>query len=816
MQVKFVNRVKELEFLTNQKTLIGRKNNVVLLCGDSGVGKSGLTQRFIEQNSKDTPAVKVVIQQKEKDNYEAGYYFTKLARALHNASHTDSRIKSLSTFLKEGTTSAFPRNKIWKSLKSDLLKEIPFSETLNTITDILQEEGDFDLGKFFQSTDSETLFALNDYVKDVINDTHIIINIENFQGIDNRSLEFLIPIIKYSNNCLHLLEFTDNDKTGYSFSDLAEIFDTAEIDFHSLPVKPLEIDELKKIIEAEPAITWELLQRSYINWDGSVRSLIDVLARLKHGALPIPGSLIDLNQATKEHLLSLTRSELFLLTAIQTHNEPVQRSLLAKLVTHKDTLQYVLDVQIILSGLERRTLIKFSGDEISVAHDSISVHLTEIEDYQRFSLIAQKFWLVTYEDLLQSEDVYSSKGWRLMKVLNFASLLNYDTKIYELLNEISNEALRSRDAEKMILYVQNVRSNLIKGAQEKYKERILQIDYWLIELYYKIGKSESAWGILCGINDTGRRYNVMKAILLEQIGLHFEAIQFCNQELQRKEEISPNYELALRLVRLVTNFDIGNSHETKVEFNHIYQNEKYVSLFEYGFLLRNGELVLNVKESLPYYEKSITHFEKYGAIRQAAFSRITYGVHLGLNGELVAAKKEFDKAQAELGNVISERHTLLNNFAVLLLFERNIGNETEGLLRQAMLTAASDFERITINISYLVLMDWRDNRAEAENTINLILKILETPSFASKEIIRYAYFDIYKYYDRIGQHEKANLFRKKVQELQIPETPIWQFWLNNSPISIDDEEYHLSSVDRAFSFLCNWNMEYDSSLMQYE
>ena len=814
MQVKFVNRSTELEFLTAQKAFLGKRNNVVLVCGESGVGKSKLTQRFIDQNSKGVPSIKVAIGQKELDGYEAGYYFTKLARAFHNASKTDTRINSLPNFLREGTTSAYPRNKIWKSIKSDLSKQIPFSETIGTIADLVLQEGDFDLGKFFQSTDSETLFALNDYVTEVTNTTSLIINIENFQGIDSRSLDLLTPIIKYGNNCLYLLEFTDNDKKGYTFSELTGLFEQEEINFTPLPVKPLDLEELKKIIEDEPIISWELFQRSYVNWDGSVRSLVDVLAKIKYGLLPLQSSFIDINNATRDHLLSLSKGELFLLSIIHVHNEPVQKSLLAKLITHKDTLQYVLDVQTILSNLENRALIKFLGDEISIAHDSISMQLIDIGDYPRFSLIGQRFWLYIYEDLLLADDVYSSRGWKLMKVLNFASLLNLDTKIYELLSEISNEALRSRDPEKMIFYVQNVRTNLIKHHL-KYKERLLQIDYWLIELYYKIGKSISAWNILCELEDFSRKYSVIKAILLEQIGSHYEAIEFCNQELNKPDKPA-NYELALRLVRLVTNFDVGNIEATRSEFRDIYQNKRFSDLFEYGFLLRNGELVFSTRDSLPYYEKSVAHFEKYGAIRQLAFSRITYGVHLGLTGELKKARREFTKAQEELGNVISERHTLLNNFAVLLLFERNTGGETEMLLRQAMLTAASDFERITINISYLVLMDWRDNREEAENTISVILKILETPSFASKEIIRYAYFDIYNYYLRIGEDTKAIFFRNKIDELNIIETPIWKFWLHDIPISLEDEEYFLSTVDRAFSFLCNWNMEYDSSLMRYE
>jgi tetratricopeptide (TPR) repeat protein len=816
MLVKFVNRHKEFEFLKTQSNFSNKKSNTVLICGESGIGKSELTKNFLSQNKNLMPSIKVSIQQAEKNAYSAGYYITKLAKALHICSENDERVRSLSKFLKQRKSSEIVFKRVTENLVADLVSTIPLSNSIKIISDIALSKGEFDLSKFFESTDSDILITLYDYVRAECKRTPLTINMENIQSMDSYSLELLIKIIKDSTNCLYILEFTDNDNSGYTFSEIITEFENNEIKIETLPVLPLTINDVKKVIEDHPNVTWDLIQNSYVNWNGNMRLLVDLLAKLKYG-LPLELKVnLDLNSATYDHLNLLSGSELFILTVIQIHKEPVQKSLLDKILLYKEAFQFVFDLQSILQKLEEHSLIKYLKDEIVLAHDSIEINLIKVDKYNLFSIIGQRFWLDTYERLLISEDVFTSRGWRLMKVLYFVSLLNLDSKIYSLLSLINEEALRSRDPEKMISYVQDVKIGLIQKDSIRYKERINQINFWLVELYYKIGNAKKAWKNLSEIDQYSKKFSVLKAILLEQIGNHSEAITFCSHELELSNEENLNYNLSLSLVRLVTYFDIGEIELTKREFEKLYKIKKYRNILEYGFLLRNAELVFSYKDSLPYYKKSITHFKKHNAIRQAAFSRITYGVHLGLVGNYKEAKKQFNLAEKELGNVISERHSLLNNLAVLLIFQKKINSNADELLRQAMLTASSDFERLTITMNFLVFMDWKDNRQEVEGAINIILLILKKPTFASKEIIRYAFYNIYKYYKRIGNVQLTELYRNKIDELNLTETPIWKFWLYNEPISEEDEEFHLSVIDRSISFLCNWNMEYDSSLMHYE
>ncbi|GAB3522235.1 hypothetical protein [Emticicia fontis] len=814
MKIKFVNRTNEFRFLESHSNRLNYATDVVLICGKSGVGKSELTGNFILGKKSQFPTIKVSIPQAEKNAYSSGYYIIKLARCLHEFALKDSRLLTIQDFLRSGKLSSILVKKLGENIKSDISDLIPFSDTAKGIFNLLFASGDFSPDSFFESTHSDILVTLYEYVRNQCSQKSIIINIENIQSIDQRSLELLTSIIKSSLCCLYLLEYTENDETGFSFSEITSAFEENSISLNPLFVQPLSLTDVQNIILDHPNASWELIKNSYVEWRGNMRLLVDVLAKLKYG-IPIKNAAeINIQSATKDHLNSLSDSELFVLTIISVHQETVDENLLKRLIGFNEAINYIFDINVQIKTLLERKLINKSNEGISLAHDSIYREILNTGRYSLFSFIGYNFWLNIYENLLQESDVYTSKGWRLMKVLYFSSLLNLDTKVLSLLDVINVEALKSRDPEKMIKYVENVKSNLIQKDLHRYRDRILKLSLWLVEIWYKLGNSKNAWHILSEFEDNSKLYKILKAILMEQIGRHVEAINYCNLELENATN-GTNYELALRLVKLVTNYDIGNKDVAINEFFVLYNNNGYTNLFEYGFLLRNAEFVFSYKGCLPYFKESIEHFKKFGATRQAAFSRITYGVHLGLSGYYSLAEEQFLLSEKELGDEITEKHTLRNNLAVLQLSQGIIDGNAEELLRLALITCSGDFERLTISMNFLVLMDWLDRRKDAQMAIETMLDVMKAPSFASKSILRYAYFDLYKYFERIGDKEQAILYLNKISTLKLRETPIWKFWLYGTPIAENDEDFYLSFRDRAISFLCNWNMEYDSSLMQY-
>ncbi len=813
MIIDFVNRSKELKVLNGFKQKLGTENSsVIIVNGVSGVGKSILTKRFITSFEKKVPTIKVEITQAEKSAYSTGFYINKIASALNEASKNNNYLYTFKQYIRLKKPSEIILNKIRDSIKADLASNIPGGNTITSIFNIALGQSEYDEKLLFTSTHSESHFLLTDYIISSIKMIPLVLNIENIQSIDNFSLQQLMRIIKESNSSIFLIEFTEDDNTGSTLSDIMNSLESNKIDCKILNVEPLNIVDVKQIIDKNPRVSWELIERSYVEWKGNLRPLVDFLTRLKYG-ININDDGDALNNGTISHLLSLPQNEIFLLHVIFWHKEATEINLLKRLLIFRDAFKLIFDIESTIGSLEEKCLIKISEGKVNLEHDSIAKEFEKLAEHQVFTLISHKFWLEVYNDLLKKNDVYISRGHILSKILYYSVFLNDLDRIYELLKLINYEALRSREPEKMITYVERIKENAIKQDIGTDSRRIRHINLWLIELYYKLGNAKQAWNVLNEIKDNTNTEIVLKAILLEQIGKHQEAIKFCKNQIRKAT--NTNMELALSLVYLVTNYDLGNEKIAKKEFSKLIKNEKYINCIEYGFLLRNAELVFSFKKSLPYYKKSIDVFLNHNAIRQAAFSRITYGVHLGLTGQFDQARREFEKASFELGDVISERHTLFNNLAVLDIYQKNDFEVIEDKLRQAMLTADGDFEKLVIQMNYLAIMDWQNRNTEAEQSISIINKIISQRTFASTEILLFAYFDIYKYFIDRNNQEKARYYLNEMKKIGIPDIPLWNHWLYKQPLEKSNELYYYGINNRAISFLCNWNMEYDSFLMHY-
>ena len=58
------------------------------------------------------------------------------------------------------------------------------------------------------------------------------------------------------------------------------------------------------------------------------------------------------------------------------------------------------------------------------------------------------------------------------------------------------------------------------------------------------------------------------------------------------------------MIEMISNRSLNRVAETKKNFDKIQKNKAFYNLYEYGFLLRNADIVKGFKESIPYIEKS--------------------------------------------------------------------------------------------------------------------------------------------------------------------------------------------------------------------
>jgi hypothetical protein len=813
---RFVNRINERNKLKSKLSDIGIRNHCVILDAESGIGKSELTRKFISEIDL-VPTFKIEIKQSLISSYENGYYLREIAKVIDKFSCKFSHILSMREYIQRLSSSVF-RDRIYTAIKNEIQEHLIGGKIIAEYYNALTGKEDFDCSVILNSYNVEHYSIVKEYISNIFRRNNIVLNIENIQDIDVASFNDLIDAFSKSKGSFLLVEYTRKANPKYSITDIIKELEKNEISIEIENIKALDIIEVKKIIKQYPKASWQLIEHSFTNWNGNLRSVTDLLTRISYDdefAQNLENTQI--NHSTFEALNSLSSDALFLLIIICEHIEPVNQFILKTIINSQYNINSIINISKVIEELICKNYINTDTDtdtnsNYQIAHDSISTLLIGNIKWKKYRLLAQQFWFDFYTNV--NQEIFVAKSAKLSKILYYSSLLRKDNIILSYLDEISKEALVSHSPDRMIDYILEVRERL---KNDKVTEN--EIDIWLIDLYYKLANSHRALKILNEIHTKNRILNLYYILVLEEVGKTEEALAVCNIELERNVGKNLNYELALRITRLMLNYVLERYEETEKEYFDLYNNKKYSSFIEYGFLLRNAELIYSnasYADSLMPIWESVQFFKSKKAYRMEAYSRMTYGVQIARTGKYKIALKQFEIANRILKGELAERHTILNNIAVVLLYQGRTNNEVSELFRQAMITVERDFDYTVIYMNYLALLDLRGENNKVLDNIPILLKSIDNRTYKNKEIIACAYYNLFIFYNKINELGLARHYKNLILSLNIPMTNLWLYRLKNKPISKTDNDYIKSTFSRCLSFISNWNMEIDNKLMHYE
>jgi len=814
LSIPFINRTNDLKFLTNYKKEVGHGNHAVFITAKSGIGKSKLTGKFVADClTEEIPSVKVEINQRKNDNYDSGYYIRRIGKSI-NAISKISKIESISSFCRKFHSKTL-NTRLAEAIKSDFIELLPVGKkTAEEISSRLFGSDNYDDDILFESAHAEILSLLQDYLKEQFKKTSVILNIENIQSIDDYSLTALQSIIRESAGSVFIFEYTDDDKDclelGYIIAKL-DVPDERVI-IYELP--PIEMSEIIDGLQQFPELGMQILNKSYTNWDGNLRPLTDILVKLKYSQGSIAQNLITISNATRINIEALNTSELFILTLIFVHQEPVPINFLNYLNNFNQAFKLVVDIDGSVNMLLNRELLKRTNDglQVELAHDTIANIIAKSETSARFIVIAQKFWFSLYDKEANTE-IQIARSIRLFRTLYFASLLNYDSKIYTVINDIARHAIKTTAPKQILIYLLKINEK-IKAASfdDQQGERLKKISKLIIEIFYNIGLYAEAFNLISETRDLDKNLTALKSVLLIENAQHKQAYDLASSFTNEQ----PGYKTLMAVVMILALFGMNETEKCKDLFNEYTKQTEIKNTFEYGFLLRTSELFCSTNETINFLKESIDHFKKYGGKIQAAYSQNNYAVHLAISGRLDTAKVEADDAAKQLTDVSIERHTIFNNIACIMLSENKLNDEVEILLRQALITAELDSEKLAIYSNYLVLTDLRDEDEFAFKLISDVEALVKRSSYLDEGILLIAYYDIYLFYKKVSQIPLANKYYNKCIQLHDGDDRLWEYRLKNAPISENDECYFSAHLPRAINFLCHWNIEFDSKLMNYQ
>ena len=207
-------------------------------------------------------------------------------------------------------------------------------------------------------------------------------------------------------------------------------------------------------------------------------------------------------------------------------------------------------------------------------------------------------------------------------------------------------------------------------------------------------------------------------------------------------------------------------NEFHATFRKIEKNDKFKDLLEYGFFLRNSQIVLPFGKSLSYLQRSIDFFERHNETRYAAYSRLTYSIQCARLGYLHESSEILDKIAPLLLHTSFEKHIVYLNQASIRLLRGIADEKTDHLLDKAFITATTVFDRVVILNNMLCSLIIKGKHSEEFGSLMEKL-VTESKDEPDLQLRKKSYTNIYLYYCMIGDEKCATYWKNAAQSINL-------------------------------------------------
>lgn len=814
----FVNRKSELEFFASdiKRASQAPAARVVLLAGHSGVGKSDLAGQVLLQNSH-ISAVKVRVLVTNQQGTEEGYYLRRIAEAFHERSRNDSHIPSLCQF---NQASARPADFL-DTLTDEIAEKIPVpgGKTVKRFLKKRMSRGEFSAERILGAQTSEHIAFLQDYVRHVLHGTHTILNIENIQSIDRPSLDFLFALLEERPACYLILEYTLGWEGAWQPETLVELARSAGAEMLVKYLTKLPFTEYLKLVRANPDKIEKLLYSTWVRTDGNLRQLVDLDVQLALDttlAAHLEGwdgsAAEDCPQHTLRHLLALPSDALLVMVAIAFHGARVETDSLRELHRLSGDEHYVSDLDLVLEQLKHHELVVQDGNYIQPAHDQVASEICTREVFLRYRIIVGEMWIGYYERILSQGDTpLQSRGEILATLLSLLAQSGSVEKLYARFEDIMKMAIESRFPRRALEYLNIVRQGIVERALRIPQSITRKIDLALIATYYTVGLYGDALELLRSQKSPALLDAVYMAVLLDRLDRHTEAIEFCNDQLtDRLIRENGSARLSFLIVRMTSARSVNNMGLSRSTFDEIRRDRGLVSFPEYGYALRNSEIVLPISESIPLIRESVEHFRRLSRPIDEAHSMISLAMQLGRMGELDQARTVLMCAQEKLRGKSMEHHVILNDLAVLDMCRGDVTEDTHALLRQAKYTVTSSFDRIVTEMNMLIYLTLTHRLEEANRVYLGLMNMVEQFKNPDKWLERSVFYNCAFFLGKVDRQAREAYLEKA--RLVLPQhNKYWRHRLFDEPLSDTDYAY-VSTLPFHPSYISHWHFTVNPEL----
>jgi len=754
---QFVNRNFEINNIIDDITFFNNGNRVLIIYAASGVGKSAFCQQILIKSNQIINGIKVSIPYGKNIQLNQGLYLKAIASELDKKAKRFNYL-SFNMFLRKIKSKEL-RKKYNMQLIEDLQALGKFIKPISTIFSRFINTGIFNAESYLYENNDNLLYTIiKGYIWYVIQtNKNMIINIENIQLIDTNSLSILKDLLN-ENGFYFLLEYTLDDNNINEIYKFSENFKYLNCRTDIIKLDKLGFSEFCTIIRNVPNINETMLNDYYLIIDGNLRQIVDIESIIAAN----PQQIIDnsIKNYTMEHLKYLNKHQIMILCLLVIHNCKVKIDVLTEMLMQRQYDLFIFIEKEIMELYDTHKLLYIHDGYIELIHDSIYKLVIENQDYFIMKTTAYSFWIYYYEKIL-FEDKNINFDIIILLTHLYTNFEHSNNKLLNLLPYIRELTFRSTNPIMIINYLKEFVQNIkLLSNCSLFNE----INIFIFKLCYDLGLFEMAYNQLSIIDSFSNNTEIYHAMLNNRLMNYEKSLSIIETCLSKNPDNRKI--LLLLLIKMISCASLNKYSDCMDIFKEIYQNKKYIEFKEYGFFLRNSEIVLSFEESLTFLEESICFFSPKDNIC-AEQSRISLSMNQARLGLLDKARNNLKIAKETLYNLTLEKHIILNNMAAIEMCDGNFNSSVIEYLELAGFYAFTVFDKLIVHKNLLIAFRKNNMYSRGEKIIEYLINQIKNEK--NKLNICYTYWNIsyfYKEYDMIKYDYYYNQYKMLIIELQ--------------------------------------------------
>lgn len=712
----------------------------IVIAGGSGVGKSSFTNH-VSSKDKRRLYVRVSIPSNVGRTLQAGSYLRRIAIELDTIIQKQSELETF-----EDRSKKLSRKSAIRDVASSALDIILTKKARKLIISTHEKwtgTGASDWRKKLLGNASSELSDIRQYLTDIFQLLPIGLVIENAQNIDEYSLSWIESVAALSDGHAIFLEWTTIGSSDSS--DLRDILNLFKPYCHTTEMiwlQKLPLSFAIQVIPEDRLESREWLASSYGMWDGNLIPLVDlnILVTSTNELISDDSNLLAIDDHSAEKFKALSHDQQIVLSVILLSGGQIGKETLLGCLGAIDLDYSVIELNSAIEELARKRLLQPSpGSVVSIRHDSIVNDLAQDLRFVKTTTLAASGIRSYCEKRLAKTEFSNSEfadiSFFLLQVqLYLDDVVGAISSIENICTHKATSHSPSVLCDALLDIVALCKRTEIKLPTE-IVEHLVQEVLCICIRNRIFAPTEN---ILDLIETPSKSLKLLEALVLLGTEKSKQALALCNLVIKYTAPDS-HLSQSAQIISYVADRHLGLIDEGKSNWYSLQEKLTESNSKLAAYVLRNAEMFLSPRASIPFIISSIKAFKHQNNEAQFAYSLNALSGQLLRIKKFKWAKTFFQKALSILDDMAADSLSVENNLAIANVRLNNLGSETLALFERAAIGSNNSFPQLSIanNLtSYYFLIG---DEKQAKKSIKITTRLMQRNAIASPQVNRSIY-----------------------------------------------------------------------------